>query len=510
MKWERAGFQPALFFPLSFSDEFCKKSAFPLQRCCENKKRKGYGMRRIVFGALLCLSLLTSCEGVMSRVRPPLEEEGDLLLYLEPFPQEANRIRFTIDGLFVRGADGREFAASLRLTELKAGELTRQRLLGAVRLPQGSYLGFSVRIKSAFLRGEEGDAALLVPDTPVKIDFPFQVIRKRGYLVTLAFKPAGSVKSGFAFNPLFLFSIPPKPIAGLTGYVTNYDDGNVIIVDKRAGRAAGVIPTGGAPAGMALDQKGRKAYVALPTVDAIEVIDVTAGEVTDRMALNTGDHPYELALSPDGKTLFAANRGSNTVSVIDLTSLSESGRIPVGNGPASILMDPTGKRLFVFNSLSSTISVLDVANKALATTISTDPGPLRGQFNRKGDRFYVIHEWSPYLSIVDATSLSVLRRMSVGMGMRSIKVDANTDLVYIGKDRDAEVGIYEPNSFVPVDFIRTGAGVSYLTVDGDENTIVMLVPELQQLLTVNLIGKRVSSVVDVGEAPYWVTVMGER
>jgi YVTN family beta-propeller protein len=467
-------------------------------------------MRGIRVIALFCLVFLTGCETMQSQIKAPLEDEGEVILYMQPFPQEVNRLRFMIDAISARRSDGTEFPLSVKLRDLGSAEMSRQRLLGSGLLPPGSYLGFSLKVKEASLRTEDGQAALLVPEAPVKIDFSFSVNRRKAYVFALALQSRESLRSGFSFVPAFSVFLPPKPLASLTGYVTNRGWNSVTVFDKRAGQVAAVIATGGAPAGMALDQKTSKAYVALPEADTIEVIDVTAGEIVDKIRLYIGDRPRELAITPNGRVLLAVNTGSNTVSLIDVPSLIESGRISVGNGPKSILLDSSGRRAYVFNSLSSTISVIDITNKALVMNLSTDPGPLRGQFNSRGDAFYVIHEWSPYVSVVGSTSLSVSKKMYVGMGLVSIKVDTNTGLVYLTRGRENMIGVYEPFSFVAVDYIRTGGSVSYLTIDGDENNLVAVSPDSQRVFTINLVSKKILSVIDVGDGPYWVSVMGEK
>jgi YVTN family beta-propeller protein len=460
---------------------------------------------------LLCgLLCLCACQSTFLQVRAPLEEEGEVLLYLQPFAQDADRLRFQIESISARRSDGFESPVSLRLAELRGREMTRQRLLGTAVVPPGSYTGFTLKIKEAILRTEDGEAALLVPDAPVRIDFPFTVSRKKSYVLWFLFRTSESLRTGFSFTPVFSVAMPPRPIASLTGYATNSGSNNITVFDKRASQVAGAIATRGGPAGMALDQRGRRAYAALPGQDTIEVIDVNVGEVIDRMLLSAGDRPRELALTPDGRVLLSANTGSNTISVIETPTLFESRRITVGNGPNSILMDPSGRRAYVFNSLASSISVVDIANKAIVTTISTDPGPLRGQFNKRGDRFYVIHELSAYLSIIDARTLSTVKRVQVGMGMSYIKVDTVTDFVYMGRARDTTVGVYEPNSFVPMDYIQTEGGTRYLTIDGDENNLVMVGAQLPRLTNANLISRKRLSALDIGDAPYWVTMMGER
>jgi YVTN family beta-propeller protein len=49
--------------------------------------------------------------------------------------------------------------------------------------------------------------------------------------------------------------------------------------------------------------------------------------------VHVGDHPDWLTLTPDGKSVYVANAGSNSVSVIDTASRKEVARIPVGQVP---------------------------------------------------------------------------------------------------------------------------------------------------------------------------------
>jgi YVTN family beta-propeller protein len=460
--------------------------------------------------ALCLLFFLLGCQATISRLKPPLEEEGELYLYIQSLPQEADRLRFTVEKIFAVSSDGREFALDVYLHQLKGPDMRRQRLLASGRLPPGSYGGLSFQVKNAILKVEEGEATLRSPEGPVKIDFPFNVSRKKAYLISLRFKYAESIRGGFSFSPVFSMFIPGKPLSNLVGYVTNPGSSNITVFDKQAGLAVAIIATGRKPMGMALDQRLRRAYVALSGDDAIDIVDVVAEDVIDRIRLNTGDHPQELALTPDNRLLLTVNPGSNTVSFIDPTSLIEVSRIRVGNGPNSVLIDSTGRRAYVFNTVASTISVIDIPNKIVLTTIATDPSPLRGQFNKRGDKIYVIHEWSSYLSVIDPLSLSVARRFQVRMGIGSIKVDTNMDLIYLGRKNDTVVEAYDPFSFVPVDFINTGGGISYMTIDGQENNLYMINPGMKTLLSSNLISKKMVFVIDVNDSPYWVTVMGER
>ncbi len=464
---------------------------------------------RYALCSMLVLGTL-SCKGGFLQLKPVLENEGEVYLYIQPFPQEADRLRFSIETISAVTGDGREIPVSLTMKDLKCLEIKRQRLLASGTLPPGLYSGFSFKVKDGFLKTEDGEAALLMPDGPVKIDFSFNVARKKAYVITMTFKYNESVQSGFSFSPAFSIVIPVRPILALTGYVTNSSSNNITVFDKIANQVMGVLATGGKPEGMALDQNRRRAYVALSSDDTIEVMDVMAGDVINRLRLNTGDRPHELGLTPDGTMLLSVNTGSNTVSFIDANSLLEASRITVGKSPNSILIDQTGRRGFVFNTLSNTISVINIPNRGIVATISTESGPLRGQFNRRGDLLYVIHQWSPYLLEVDTSTFSVVRRDQLKMGLNSIKVDTRTDLVYLGRKTDVRVDGYYPFTFVPVDFIQASPGIEYMTIDNELNNLYLVNSREKTVIAVNLVSKRVVAEFDVGDGPYWVTMMGER
>jgi YVTN family beta-propeller protein len=55
---------------------------------------------------------------------------------------------------------------------------------------------------------------------------------------------------------------------------------------------------------------------------------VATGIISNRL-----DHPDWLTFSPDGKSLYVANAGSNSVSVVDVAAQREVTQIPVGQVP---------------------------------------------------------------------------------------------------------------------------------------------------------------------------------
>jgi YVTN family beta-propeller protein len=467
--------------------------------------------RTLYYYIFLSLVLASGCFHPQPLSQPPLENEGEVFLYLQPMPQEAHKFRFVIDSIAARKEDGTEIPFSLKVTELRGAALTGvQKLLGSGLLQPGLYGGVAIRIKKAFILGEEGESELHIFEEPILAEHQFKVIRKTAMTLSLSLEASRAITDGVGFRPVFSLATPGKQLINLTGYVSNTDSNIISVFNKKTMRVVGAIYAGSEPKGMALDQRRRRAYVAIAGSDAIVVIDVLEGRIIDRLSLNFADEPTDLALTPDGRTLVSVNHDSNTVSIIDAISLLETGRIRVGERPTSAAINPSGSRVFVTNSLSNTLSVVDLNRKVLIATLAVESTPLRSRFNPSGDRLYVINRNSTNLTVIDPLRLIVSEKIFAEIGAISVEVDRQTGLVYIGKRFGNDVSIIAPRSLMPIDTIETRGSATFLAIDNEENSLFAVLEGKQVLQKINLTSKQIVSEIEVGKGAYAVVVMGER
>jgi YVTN family beta-propeller protein len=329
-------------------------------------------------------------------------------------------------------------------------------------------------------------------------------------VVTMELKYRDAIGDGITFTPAFTTTVPPAPLPELTGYLSNHADNTITVFDRRSARIGMMIETGRGPAGLALDQSRLLLYVALTGEDALGVIDVKDNDFIDRIRLTAGDAPHFMVITPDGRTAVTANTGSNTVSIIDLQSRFEVARVPVGNGPEYALMDRAGRLAYVFNRLSNSISVIDIARRAVTGTLPTESGPLYGQLSRKGDRLFVYHDMSPNILAIALDGQTITRRINAGSGVRSLKVNPSTDQIYAGNSFGGIIDIYDPFTLMVSDFLTVDDGVGYMTIDGEENNLLVIHPRTRLLRLINLISKKERGQLDTGAEPYSVVFFGER
>lgn len=464
---------------------------------------------RLYFICLLLLSI-GGCFPQEPVYKMPLLEGGEVVLYLQPLPQEAARFRFIIDRISAVRGDGSQIPLSLSFSELKGAELyRRQKLLATGPLPPGSYTGLSIVIKKAFVQGEEGETALFVPEEQVAAEHLFEVRRRKARALFLSLNPVGIITAGIRFTPGFSLVNSGGILINLTGYVSNSDSNLISVFNKKTMQVVNVIATGRGPKGMVLDQRRTRAYVAVSGDDAVEVYDVFKGDRINTIKLKIGDAPIDLALTPDGRTLVSVNHDSNTVSIIDAISMFEVERIRVGEGPTSVVCDSSGFRAYIMNTLSSTISVVDLTQRTVTVTISVQGGPLRGAFNRAGNTLYVIGRDTPNLAVIDPSRFSVTENIFVGMGASFIKVDVRTGLVLVGKKFGGEITVVEPSVSMFIDTIQVRGNVGFMTIDRQENTLFVTLPDKKTLQKINLTSKKTAAEINVGEGAYAVVVVGE-
>ena len=92
------------------------------------------------------------------------------------------------------------------------------------------------------------------------------------------------------------------------------------------------------------------------------IVDTEAGRITAR--LNAPGAPYNLAVSPDGKTLVATLKGAQAVSIIDLSTGTERARVP-SSQPVThgVIIAPDNQYAFVTSEgIGATPGAVDVIN----------------------------------------------------------------------------------------------------------------------------------------------------
>lgn len=163
--------------------------------------------------------------------------------------------------------------------------------------------------------------------------------------------------------------------------------------------------------------------------------------------MGTGqDTTHNLVVSKDGKLIFTANRGSNTVSVFERTGVPQSYNewrstlIPVCRSPQGLDLSPDGKELWVGCRGSNEMAVISAAEKKVITMFPTQTGQLaRVRFTPDGKRVLAADLGKGELSIWEAATHKELKRLKLGSYAEGILITPDGKRAFIGVTTDDNV-----------------------------------------------------------------------
>jgi YVTN family beta-propeller protein len=241
-------------------------------------------------------------------------------------------------------------------------------------------------------------------------------------------------------------------------------------------RAPATVTVGNGPNALAVDQSTDTIYVANINDNTVSVINggtcnatITSGCGQDPPVIKVGSRPDGVAVDQATDTVYVTNGGDNTVSVINgatcnATITSGCGQSPptiaVGNGPFGAAVDEITNTLYVANSGGSTVSVINTATcNATVTsgcgqappTMATEGLPFGVALDQASDTIYVDSIVGSSTDVFNGATCNAKitsgcgqSPVSVPMGgwPSNVTVNPATSTVYVPDNVDGQVSLF--------------------------------------------------------------------
>lgn len=324
----------------------------------------------------------------------------------------------------------------------------------------------------------------------------------------------------------------PEP-AARTGayrvYVTNEASGDLSIIDPVARAVVGRVVLGKRPRGIIASPDQRLLYIALSgspvagpgvdesslpaadkAADGIAVFDVASGKVL-RVLRGISD-PEQIAVSPDGATLYVASEDTGRVMFMNAKTGIVRATLVVGGEPEGLAASPDGKFVYATSEEESTIAVIDAVQPRVLTRIAVGQRPRSIAFLRSA-RAFVPGENDASLSVIDVASSKVARRTTIaGDTVRpmGVVVAPAGDGVFVTTGRGGKLAKFDSTTLAPAGEVRVGErpwGVALspdggfaFTANGPSNDVTMV-----DAATMKVVGR-----VTVGDRPWGVAAVPVR
>jgi YVTN family beta-propeller protein len=173
---------------------------------------------------------------------------------------------------------------------------------------------------------------------------------------------------------------------GLLVYATT-NTGNLVQIDTETRTVTWIRQLGGNLNGLALSANGTRIYVG-DVGGRVYELDA-AGEVMRTLALP--GMPQGLALSPDGKELYAAGE-TGAFMVVDLERGAEKARIRLPAGGFGIALTPDEAQVWITIPRTGQVLVIDRASRTLLAEVTLGGTPRRIVFSQSGNTAVIADE----------------------------------------------------------------------------------------------------------------------
>lgn len=235
--------------------------------------------------------------------------------------------------------------------------------------------------------------------------------------------------------------------------VVNKSDSSLSLMDIASGRARAVVPTGKGPHEVVASPDGKylfvSDYVGVPgdRGHTLTVIDVAGGKPSGTVELLPNRAPHGLAISRDGKWLWATCEVTRTIAKVDVNSRKLVNSIATGDAGTHMLAlaEPTHKA-YATSIDKGMVVVIDLSGEKDIKHVATGPGAEGITVTEDGKYVLVTNRQAGTLSAIDTSKDEVVKTIEVGKFPIRVKTIPSKPMALVTN--------MEGNEIVEVDTVR--------------------------------------------------------
>jgi YVTN family beta-propeller protein len=300
-----------------------------------------------------------------------------------------------------------------------------------------------------------------------------------------------------------------KPAAAARIYVTNQLDNTVSVIDGGTHKSVATVRVGVSPADMAVSPDRKSVYIANTGSDTVSVLDTADNTVATAIALPRGSRPTGVALTPDGRHLYTADGGSNRVSVLDTRRERVVSSVRVGTQPLSVAVAPDGKTVYAANSGSGDMSIIDVPTKRVVRAIPTGRFPSGVAVSPDGASVYVTNELSG-VTVIDAGTGTVQARLDEPSPF-SVAMSPDGDRAYVTSLGPGTLAVIDTGTRRISSTVSVGPyGTDPFTVRATGDAVYVANQGASTLSIINPSTFKATATIATGNSPYGIAVVQPR
>jgi YVTN family beta-propeller protein len=297
-----------------------------------------------------------------------------------------------------------------------------------------------------------------------------------------------------------------KPAAPARIYVSNQLDNTVSVIDGTTHKIVATVRVGVSPAQMAVSSDRRSVYIANTGSSTVSVLNTSDNTVAKTIALPRRSRPVGVAVSPGGRHLYTADGGANRVSVLDTRSGRVAASVPVGTQPLDVAVAPDGKTVYAANSGSGDVSVIDARTNRVARAIPTGRFPSGVAVTPDGASLYVTNELSG-VTVINAGNGTVQARLREPSPF-SVTISPNGHRAYIASLGPGRITAIDTSTHRVSSTVSVGpSGTDPFTVRATDDAVYVTNQGANTLSIIDHSTFKATATIATGNSPYGIAVV---
>lgn len=309
------------------------------------------------------------------------------------------------------------------------------------------------------------------------------------------------------------------------GYVNNRGSRDLTVINGNTFDIIKIIPLPAFSFQLALSPDGKTLAVAYKDALQISLIDTVTDTVIKTIAIGKEPgrmikgammkHPY---WSRDGKYLYAADNVNNTAVKININSFAIAATIALPGPNHYFHPSKDDKLLFAVNESTkegTSVTIIDIATDRIIKDVPLllEPGEQglghHGEFSRDGKFFFVCNEGGRTVAVMDVVGMEVVNTIKAGMGAGHLVMTKDGRYMFIIHHKDNIVKVIDVTRQEVLKTISVGTGKKQAHaayITPDGNHLYMVNAEDNVMLKIDVAKLEVVSSIPVGKAAMYFAI----